>query len=207
MIFLVLTFPLLYPSCVPRQLVPAPIPGWDRHDVAPPVFFRLCCNNSATTLLMWHLQGALLVVLGVTLAAVNAYSLSRGVGRRLAERIIAAEVGETGGGGAGGHGGPVAQQLAAVNRAIEQGGFMRQAAAVALLRLTPVVPFSASNYLLGLTPVQLGPLVLGTLAGMSVWSVLYASLGGASRVLLQSGADLGELMDGAAPTPGPDAFC
>lgn len=55
---------------------------------------------------------------------------------------------------------------------------------------------SASNYLLGLTPVQLGPLVVGTVAGMSVWSILYASLGGASRTLLESGADLDVLLAG-----------
>lgn len=71
---------------------------------------------------------------------------------------------------------------------------MRQVTAITLLRLTPVVPFSASNYLLGLTPVQLGPLVVGTVAGMSVWSILYASLGGASKVLLESGADLDVLL-------------
>lgn len=55
---------------------------------------------------------------------------------------------------------------------------------------------SASNYLLGLTPVELGPLVIGTVAGMSVWSILYASLGGASKALLESGADLDVLLAG-----------
>jgi uncharacterized membrane protein YdjX (TVP38/TMEM64 family) len=130
----------------------------------------------ASGLLFGPLKGALFVVIGVTLAAINAYSLSKGIGRKLAEKVIAHEVGE--------QQGPVQQQLAAVTRAIESGGFMQQVTAITLLRLTPVVPFSASNYLLGLTPVQLGPLVVGTVAGMSVWSVLYASLGGASKVLL-----------------------
>lgn len=55
---------------------------------------------------------------------------------------------------------------------------------------------SASNYLLGLTPVQLGPLVVGTVAGMSVWSILYASLGGASKALLESGESLDVLLAG-----------
>lgn len=44
--------------------------------------------------------------------------------------------------------------------------------------------------------MQLGPLVVGTVAGMSVWSILYASLGGASRSLLESGADLDVLLAG-----------
>jgi uncharacterized membrane protein YdjX (TVP38/TMEM64 family) len=60
-------------------------------------------------------------------------------------------------------------------------------------------PCSASNYLLGLTPVQLAPMLLGTVTGMSVWSILYASLGGASRSLLEGGADLEVLLEGAAP--------
>jgi len=39
-------------------------------------------------------------------------------------------------------------------------------------------------------------MVLGTVAGMSVWSVLYASLGAASRALLDAGEDLDVLMAG-----------
>lgn len=77
-------------------------------------------------------------MLGVTLAAVNAYSLARGVGKQLAQKVIASEMsGEEESEG----GGPVAKQLAAVTAAIEAGGFMRQVTAITLLRLTPVVPF------------------------------------------------------------------
>jgi uncharacterized membrane protein YdjX (TVP38/TMEM64 family) len=81
------------------------------------------------------LQGAIFVVVGVTLAAINAYSLSKGVGRKLAQKVIASEMkGEE-------EGGAVAKQLSAVTAAIEAGGFMRQVTAITLLRLTPVVPF------------------------------------------------------------------
>jgi uncharacterized membrane protein YdjX (TVP38/TMEM64 family) len=83
------------------------------------------------------------VVVGVTLAAVNAYSLSRGVGKQLAQRVIAAETEGEGGEGA------LAKQLAGVNAAIEGGGFMRQVTAVTLLRLTPVVPFRWVRALVG----------------------------------------------------------
>lgn len=38
--------------------------------------------------------------------------------------------------------------------------------------------------------------MVGTVAGMSVWSILYASLGGASKALLESGADLDVLLAG-----------
>jgi len=80
------------------------------------------------------LQGAACVVVGVTLAAINAFTLSRGVGRPLAEKVIAAEIGKE-------DAGPVARQLASVNQAIESGGFLKQVTAITLLRLTPVVPF------------------------------------------------------------------
>lgn len=55
---------------------------------------------------------------------------------------------------------------------------------------------SATNYLLGLTPIQPLAFLLGTVTGMSIWSVLYASLGGASRSLLEGGADLELLLVG-----------
>ncbi len=57
---------------------------------------------------------------------------------------------------------------------------------------------SASNYILGLTPVQLPALLGGTVAGMSIWSLLYASLGAASRKLLDEGTDLEVLLAGEA---------
>lgn len=90
------------------------------------------------------LQGALLMLVGVTGAAFNAFMLARGVGRPLAERIIAAEMKHGSKDEAGsssssreGPGGP----LGSVTRAIEEGGFVRQLTAVTLLRLTPVVPY------------------------------------------------------------------
>ena len=91
---------------------------------------------------------------------------------------------------------PVAEKLNEVTASIEAGGMWQQLTAVTLLRLTPVVPFSASNYVLGLTPVQLPAFLGGTVAGMSVWCTLYASLGGASRSVLDGGADIGVLLSG-----------
>ena len=55
---------------------------------------------------------------------------------------------------------------------------------------------SASNYLLGMTPLELPAFMTGTVAGMTVWGIVYASLGGASRSLLKSGMDLEELIGG-----------
>lgn len=120
--------------------------------------------------------------------------LSRGVGRKLAQRMLAAEIGETSSSSSSSN--PVTAKLAEVQAVIASGGFWKQLSAVLLLRLTPVVPFSASNYLLGLTPVQVPAFMLGTLAGMTPWSIAYASLGGASRSLLDGGMDLGTLLTG-----------
>ena len=47
-----------------------------------------------------------------------------------------------------------------------------------------------------MTPLELPAFMTGTLAGMSVWGLVYASLGGASRSLLKSGMDPEQLFAG-----------
>lgn len=56
---------------------------------------------------------------------------------------------------------------------------------------------SASNYLLGLTPIAMPPFVGGTMIGMGVWSLVFASIGGAGRSLLRNGVGLDVLLNGA----------
>lgn len=146
----------------------------------------------ASGLLFGGKQGAILMLIGVTLAAFNAFVISRGIGRELAEKVIHYEMDDDGSGPNSTHS-VVARKLAEVQRTIETGTFWQQLIAIALLRLTPIVPFSASNYVLGLTPLQLPAFLGGTVLGMSVWSVLYASLGGAGRGLLENGMDLGSV--------------
>ena len=55
---------------------------------------------------------------------------------------------------------------------------------------------SASNYLLGMTPLEIPAFMTGTVAGMTVWGCVYASIGGAGRNLLKSGVDLEEVVSG-----------
>lgn len=55
---------------------------------------------------------------------------------------------------------------------------------------------SASNYLLGMTPLEIPAFMTGTVAGMTVWGCVYASIGGAGRTLLKSGVDLEEVVSG-----------
>jgi uncharacterized membrane protein YdjX (TVP38/TMEM64 family) len=54
---------------------------------------------------------------------------------------------------------------------------------VGLLRLSPVVPFSISNYLYGLTAVRFVPYVLASWLGMLPATVVYVYLGAAGRTL------------------------
>jgi len=144
----------------------------------------------ASGLLFGAQHGALYMLVGTTTAALLAYNIARGVGRPLAERIIREEMAE---GGKGENDeaapGPVQAKLQEVQETIEQGTFWQQTGAVCFLRLTPFVPFSASNYVLGLSPLPMMPYLLGTASGMAFWSVVYASIGGASRALLRRGAD------------------
>jgi hypothetical protein len=65
-----------------------------------------------------------------------------------------------------------------VDRAIAEGGWK----VVALLRLSPAMPFSAGNYLFGLTAVSFWPYVLASWAAMLPGTFLYVYLGHAGRV-------------------------
>ncbi len=62
---------------------------------------------------------------------------------------------------------------AAIDRAIGRDGFKF----VTLLRLSPLLPLAASNYLYGLTSVELGPYVLGSWLGMLPGTWAYVGAG------------------------------
>lgn len=65
---------------------------------------------------------------------------------------------------------------------------------------------SASNYMLGLTPLPFLPFALGSLPPLVFWAFFYASLGGASRSLWSRGVApdvlLADLLDKAAVLSG-----
>jgi uncharacterized membrane protein YdjX (TVP38/TMEM64 family) len=153
----------------------------------------------ASGILFGPQKGALLILGGTTIASVIAFSVSRGFGRPIAERIISAEMASH-----DEEDGPsiIQQKLQDIEGVIERGSFWQQAGAVLAMRLTPVIPFSASNYLLGLTPLPVAPYLTGTLVGMSFWSVVYASLGGASRAVLRAGVDPDQLLAELLETTG-----
>lgn len=161
----------------------------------------------ASGLLFGAAKGAALVIAGNLVAATAAFYIARGVGARFAQRVVAAE---GGGGHSDGDGereeeatataapsspaAGLAARFASVTAAIEKGTAAQKFAAVFALRATPVVPFSASNYVLGLSPISFPVYFTATALGGSIWASVYASLGAASRALLARGAAIDVLV-------------
>jgi uncharacterized membrane protein YdjX (TVP38/TMEM64 family) len=111
-------------------------------------------------------QGALVVLVSATLAAALAFLAARHVARRRVERWA--------------QGSP---RFDAIDGAIREEGWK----VVALLRLSPLVPFSLSNYLYGLTAVRFWPYVAASAAGMIPGTLLYVSIGAAGRAAAAGG--------------------
>ena len=65
------------------------------------------------------------------------------------------------------------KSFAAIDRAIGKDSFK----VVLLLRLSPLLPLAASNYLYGLTSVGLVPYILGSWLGMLPGTLAYVSAG------------------------------
>lgn len=108
-------------------------------------------------------SGAVLNLVGLCSASTLAFTLSRTAFRGFAEAVVKAETGGEGNGAAAAN--PVKDQIEKAQQLIENGGPGQQFTAILLLRLTPIVPFSASNYVLGLTPVPYAPFIAATIVG------------------------------------------
>lgn len=99
--------------------------------------------------------GTALVVVGATLGATGGFV----VGRRLGRDGVRSLAGE---------------RLQRVDEWIGDRGLV----AVLSLRLVPIVPFSVSNYVLGVTGVRLSDFVVATAVGIVPGTFAYAALGG-----------------------------
>jgi uncharacterized membrane protein YdjX (TVP38/TMEM64 family) len=75
------------------------------------------------------------------------------------------------------------KQFRALNRVIERDGFK----VVTLLRLSPLLPLAASNYLYGLTNVPLSAFFFGSWLGMLPGTVAYVSAGHVSKAAFMGG--------------------
>ena len=116
--------------------------------------------GSALTLLAGVLYGpwwgTLIASTGATLGAAGAYLLGRWVFRSAVEKTAAKT-----------------PKFAAIDRAIGKNGWK----IVALLRLSPVVPFNLSNYFFGLTAIRFLPYLLVSWICMLPGGFLYVYLG------------------------------
>ncbi len=106
--------------------------------------------------------GTIIVSAASTAAAALAFPIARRLARRRIESL--ARKNET---------------FGAIDRAIAKGGWR----IVVLLRLSPLIPFSISNYLYGLTAVRFVPYIFASWIAMLPATVLYVSLGAAGKSL------------------------
>ena len=107
--------------------------------------------------LLW---GTVIVSIASTTAAALAFLIARYVARDRVEALARRN-----------------EKFRAIDQAIREQGWK----VVALLRLSPLVPFSVSNYLYGLTPVSFGPYVLASWIAMLPATVLFVWIGAAGR--------------------------
>lgn len=107
----------------------------------------------------------------VSIASTVAAAVSFIIGRYLARSTVQAQAAKF-------------PKFAAVDRAIGNGGWR----IVLMLRLVPVFPYSAGNYLLGLTPVRFWSYVLASWVGMMPATVVYVYFGHLGRVGVEAAA-------------------
>jgi uncharacterized membrane protein YdjX (TVP38/TMEM64 family) len=107
-------------------------------------------------------KGIIVVSIASTIAAALAFLIARYFARASVERLAKKDA-----------------RFEAIDRAIGKEGWK----VVALLRLSPLVPFSLSNYLYGLTSVRFWPYVATSWAAMLPATVLYVYLGAAGRTI------------------------
>lgn len=100
--------------------------------------------------------GTLYTLIGATLGAALAFLVARYLARGAVERRLASS-----------------PRLAAVDRAVDREG----GKVVLLLRLSPVFPFNALNYALGLTSIRFRDYVLASAVGMAPGTFLYVYAG------------------------------
>jgi uncharacterized membrane protein YdjX (TVP38/TMEM64 family) len=80
----------------------------------------------------------------------------------------------------------------ALSDLVARGGILT----VALVRLSPILPFTPANAVMGLTPMRLRDLVLGTALGMAPGTILYAWAG--SLLPSAEAIEQGEALHGTA---------
>jgi uncharacterized membrane protein YdjX (TVP38/TMEM64 family) len=111
------------------------------------------------------LGGTAVALVGATLGASLAFLVARYLVRGRVERAARGN-----------------KKFEAIDEAVGKNGWK----IIALLRLSPLIPFNVSNYLYGVTRIGFWPYLLSSLVGMLPGTLLYAYLGAAG------GAGLGD---------------
>src|SRR6266446_99118 len=112
-------------------------------------------------------KGFLAVSAGATLGASLAFLVARTIARNKIESVAQRH-----------------EKFRKIDNAIGKQG----AKLIFLLRLSPVIPFSLSNYLYGLTTVKFWPYVLASWIGMMPGTFLYVYVGTASKLAVSAAA-------------------
>jgi uncharacterized membrane protein YdjX (TVP38/TMEM64 family) len=118
--------------------------------------------------LLW---GTVIVSIASTAAAALAFLIARYVARSRVEALAKRN-----------------KKFRAIEQAIREKGWR----VVALLRLSPLIPFNVSNYLYGLTPVAFGPYVLASWIAMLPATVLYVWIGAAGKAAADASGGQGK---------------
>jgi uncharacterized membrane protein YdjX (TVP38/TMEM64 family) len=175
---------LLWMSVLPMQEVGERLGGWvSGLGVWGPVVFVgvyvvatvLMIPGSALTLVAGAVFGLWIGTAAVSLGSTIGVAMTFLIGRYLARDRVAGMVKDY----------PL---FRAVDGALGQGGWK----VVALLRLSPVIPFNVQNYFYGLTSIRFWPTVLASWVAMLPGTFMYVYLGYAGREVAGAVGDGGE---------------
>lgn len=144
------------------------------YSIAPVIFAPAFLLTLAAGAIFGFVKGVIYVMIGATIGATLAFLTGRYLARHFVERLLRHE-----------------PRLAIIDRAVERHGFRL----VALLRMSPAVPFVLLNYALGLSRVRLLDYVAACI-GMLPVVAMYVYSG-------KVAGDLAKLAGGVAPPRGP----
>jgi uncharacterized membrane protein YdjX (TVP38/TMEM64 family) len=144
------------------------------YSVAPVIFAPAFLLTIAAGAIFGFVKGVLYVMIGATIGATLAFLTGRYVARQFVEQLLRRD-----------------PRLQIIDRAVERHGFRL----VALLRMSPAVPFVLLNYALGLSRIKLLDYVAASI-GMLPVVAMYVYTG-------KVAGDLATLASGAAQPRGP----
>jgi len=128
------------------------------------IFTVLMLPGAPLTLAAGAIFGLLWGTVAVSIGSTTGAALAFLIGRYLARDTVERRLGRF-------------PKFRAVDRAVSDGGWK----IVALLRLSPAIPFNLQNYLYGLTAIRFWPCVIASWAAMLPGTFMYVYLGYAGR--------------------------